>query len=258
MSINGLVKLMKKEKAYLLLLCIMTMFSIGKVKAECDNKTQLEINTVSSNVTFNYNIDTVVYDRNGVLHPEVSPSSVEEGELSEYLMEDKVTIKIENVTDKIYVVLQNLDDGLNKEYHYNDTKNGTITYEVPDTIKIRTYKLIIYSAVSDCINQELRTVELKTPMYNQNSSYLYCENNDSYYCQEYVTSEIDGETAYGEYLESQESKKNDSETKKENEEESNKKNILNIEIIIVGVLVIVAIIRYRKKQIGFKQNIEGR
>ena len=83
---------MKKFKIFLLL-GLAFILGIDKINAECDNKTQLEINTASSNVTMNYNINTVVLDRNGKEHPEISPSDVETGELSEYLKSDKITIK---------------------------------------------------------------------------------------------------------------------------------------------------------------------
>ena len=244
---------MKKFKIFLLL-GLAFILGIDKINAECDNKTQLEINTASSNVTMNYNINTVVLDRNGKEHPEISPSDVETGELSEYLKSDKITIKIENITDKIYVVFQNLDEKINKEYHYRDLKDGTITYEVPDNKKIRNYKLIIYSDVSDCLNQELRIIDLKTPMYNENSSYAYCINNNSYYCQKYITTEIgNDESIYNDYLESQ---NNGVQNNATGSEKTSNKLLLNIGIVTVIVLIIVIVfVIYKKNKNKFKQNI---
>ena len=238
---------MKKLNMFVIFLAITTFLSIDKVNAECDNRTQLEINTASSSVSMNYNMKTLVIDRNNNVHPEISPDSVEHTELSEYTTIDQVTVNIENVTDKIYVVFENEDDGLYKVYHYQDLENGGLKYVVPDNEKIRKFKLTIYSNLSDCIDQELRTIEVITPKYNELSSYPMCENNDSYYCKTYVTSEInvDIEKMSKDYVNNSKENVNDNETKNELN-----KTIYLVGIVIIVILIgliIVVLIRNRKK-----------
>lgn len=246
----------KKNNILILLLSLVLIFSVDKVNAKCDNNTQLEINTASSNVSMNYYVNTVVYDREGNEHPEISPSDVDMGELSEYVKSGKVVIRVENITDKIYVVFQNLDEGINKEYHYQDLKDGTLVYEVPDVEKIRTYKLIIYSDVGDCLNEELRNIEIKTPMYNENSDFAFCQGNNNYYCQEYVTTVLsnnDAEKAYNDYLSSLQNSEENGENKSS---EKNNRLIINIGIITAVILVIAIIfVGYKKKK--NKQSIGG-
>ena len=79
-------------------------FSLDKVNASCDNKTQLEINTASSNVSMDYSVETNVIDLDGNVHPELSAKDITLSETSEYSLRDKIIMKVNNTTDKVYVV----------------------------------------------------------------------------------------------------------------------------------------------------------
>lgn len=237
---------MKKLKLYVIFLVIMALLSIDKINAECDNRSQLEINAASSNVSMNYNMETLVIDSDNNVHPEISPDEIEYSEFSEYTVFDQVTVNVENVTDKLYVVFENEDDGIYKVYHYKDLVNGGLKYVVPDNEKIRKFKLTIYSDVSDCIDQELRTIEITTPKYNDLSAYPVCENNDNYYCKAYVTSEInvDLEKITKEYV-----NKNEASDVNNNENiESKKIYLVGIAVAVVLIIAIVIVLLKNKKR----------
>ncbi len=210
------------------------IFSLDKVNAECDNKSQLEINAASSNVTMNYTLETSVVDTYGNIHPEIAPEDVELSELGEYGLIDKAIINVNNVSDKVYVVFYNNDDGINKEYHFQDLKNGSFTYEVPDLSTIRNYTLTIYSDVSECGNQELRTINVTTPMYNSLADQTVCNNNDSYYCQRYITTPINEDE-----LDLNNNVNNDD---KNNDLELNENNSQSFVLFTVGIIIVIIII----------------
>ena len=91
---------MKKIGIYVVFLSFLSFLCVDKVNAECDNRTQLEINTASSSVSMNYDMETLVIDKNNKVHPELSPNDIEYSEVSEYTTIDQVTVNIQNVTDK--------------------------------------------------------------------------------------------------------------------------------------------------------------
>ena len=243
---------MKKAKMYIFIV-LSLIFSLDKVNAECDNKSQLEINAASSNVTMNYTLETLVVDTDGNIHPEIASEDVELSELGKYSLIDKASINVNNVSDKVYVVFYSNDDGINKEYHYQDLKNGSFTYEVPELDTIRNYTLTIYSDVSNCGNQELRTIDVTTPMYNSLSEQVVCNGNDAYYCQRYITTPIN--------IDELDLKDNIKNTDKDSnlDNENNNQNFILFTIgIIAVIMIIIAIIimvfENKRKNNNIKKN----
>ena len=240
---------MKKK----LLLSIIIMFSfINITNAECDYKTKLEVNTAASNVDADIEMKTVVLDLNGKEHPEIK-NKEETEDPSKYVYSNEVYLNITNVSDKIYMRITNEDDNLYQIIGYEDTDNGKYQYKVPDILIIRTYTIKIYSNVFECGNEEIRTLEVKAPMYNDLYGTRLCENNDALYCSKYITAPIEN---VGEILEKydankakeeEEDKKNT--PKEDSNEEDNKKNILILigAIVIVSIIIIILIIKKRRK-----------
>ena len=147
---------------------IMYLININVVFAEaCDNKTQVEINTAASNVTMNYEIETKVMDFNNNVHEELDPNEVEIKEYGgSYYLEDFITLKVENITDKIYVEFSSIADNINIIYHYEDLDNGSFTYQLDSNDRIRDFTLTIYSNIGECLGEEVNKIELTTPKYN--------------------------------------------------------------------------------------------
>ena len=248
---------MKKIKMCGLLMVLSLFLGLDKVNAECDNRTQLEINTASSNVTMDYSLESLTVDAEGNLHPEIAPQDVEISETSEYSLIDKVTLNINNVSDKVYVVLHGNDGDINREYHSSDLKNGSLSYKVPDTAKIRNYTLTIYSDVDSCSNQELRSIEVTTPMYNDIADQVLCENNNAYYCQRYVTTPINADDLnIGGGSESA----SPTPSIEEENDDRNSTIIFTLGIVIVAIMlvaIIVIVIRNKQKKDDVIRSIGG-
>ena len=248
---------MKKSKLCFIVLILLMIFTLDKVNAACDNKTQLEINTASSNVSMDYTIERDVIDLEGNIHPELSADEITISETSEYTLRDRIIVKANNITDKVYVVFYSEEDGINQEYHYSDLEDGSFTYEVPDNSKIRNYTLTIYSDVAECSNEELRKITKTTPMYNELASQNFCENNNSYYCQEYVTTPINvnEEDLVNKYVED-----NEQEEVKPEEEKSQNNMLLifgSVVVVVLIVAIIWVVIRNKKNKDKFMKSIGG-
>ena len=246
---------MKKIKVCCLLIVLGLFFALDKVNAECDNKSQLEINTASSNITMNYSLETLTIDTEGNIHPEIEPKDVELSEMGEYSLIDRAVININNVSDKVYVVFHSNDDNVNQEYHYKDLQNGSLTYEVPDLDNIRNYTLTVYSDVSECSNQELRTINLTTPMYNSLSDQIACENNNAYYCQKYITTPIDEEGLDLDVNDVNDG--NNSNLEKENNENYMLFTLGIIVIVVIIIAIIIMIAKNKQRKDNEIKNIGG-
>ena len=137
---------------------------------------------------------------------------------------------------------------LNKK---DSLKNGTLKYEVPDTEKIRNYTVKIYSNVKDCLNDELRTLNLTTPMYNQISDWELCKNSNEYYCQTYVTSPIT--ISEEEIMEKNINNNENNESETQNEVQNAMKKVwlwVGISVVVVLIAAIIfTIIRKNKKDL---------
>lgn len=252
----------KNYKKFYITILIGIIFYAMNVKAKCSNETQYALNVASSNVSMNYSIDTFTVDSKGNLHPEIPVDQIEVNELSEYTITEKMSLKIENVTDKIYVVLRSDEESINQMFHYEDLENGRFVYDIPNTDIIRHFELTIYSNESECIDEELRKIEVTTPKYNDYAGYGICENNNAYYCKKYVTSDID-EEIFDKY--EKENKKNKEKENNTNIENNKKYNILKIILIIIIpiafivliIIIIYLIIKKRRKKDIVLRNIGG-
>ena len=247
---------MKRVCEYELFFLVLFFCLIFKVSAVCDNNTRIELSSAASNVTMNYTIEQLVVDSLDRVHPEIDPKDVELSETSKYRFYDRVTLNVNNISDKIWVVLTSDDNDINKEYHYSDLSDGSISYKVPDTEIIRHYTLTIYSEAYGCENEELRQIQVATPMYNPMADEGVCDGNNANYCNTYVTSEVSiSEDEYNrlldEYINRNENIENNNVDDKKKEEENN--NRKNINIMLVGVCIvlvlaiIIVIVRRRKK-----------
>ena len=236
------------------------MFIIIDAKAACSNEIQYELNVASSSVTMKYFIDTLVIDSENKFHPEIPVDEIEVHETSEYSLADKITLKIENVSDKIYIVLRCLEEDINQVYHYNDLDNGSFTYDIPDFDIIRHFELTIYSNENECLDEELRKIEVATPKYNKYYGYGICDNNDAYYCKKYITTDIELEQdIFNSY--NHDDKKN---TIENNDNNINEKTdyklilIIVVALLIIGLIIIsIYFIIQKKKKNELMRNIGG-
>ena len=227
---------MKKLLVYLFFLLLI---NISNAKAICDAKTQLEINTAASNVTADLYYEKKIVGPDGTVHPEI-PDEVLEDIDKGYARSVFVTINIENITDNIYLTFENVDENIYETIYSSDVINGKYQYPVPDTSTIRTYTIKIYSNSENCFGEEIRNIEIKSPMYNFYSGTTFCIDNNAYYCQEFVTTPIDIDP--WEISEKQNYELEDEEAENEN----GKKDIMIIYYIAIGCFLILIIYIIRK------------
>ena len=239
----GEFKNMKRKLVVILFL----MFSfISIANAECDYKTKLEVNTAASNVAADIEMKTVVLDLDENEHPEIE--NIEETEdPTKYVYADYFYLNITNINDKINLEISNEDDNFYQTLKYQDTDNGKYQFKVPDVSIIRTYTIKIYSNVSECGNEEIRTLEVKAPMFNDLYGTRLCEDNDALYCSKYITNPVNIDSE--EMLEKKDANSKEDETAAEDNNGNNKIFILlSMGIIIVLIIAIIFTIFMQKKK----------
>ncbi len=246
---------MEKLKLKRIMLVVMgsLILLINNVNAECDDKTRLEINTAASNVTADLEMVKKVIDLEGNVHPEIDEQMVHITG-SGYTEGMFAYINIANVNDKIFVTLNSDDDPVREVVDNQKALDGKWQHAVPDVDMIRSYTIKVYSDVDGCKDEEIRTINLKTPMYNFYSGSRFCENNDAYYCQEYITTPIDMDVVNLMWEKENEQKNNEESTTQEN---NNTKMILTyvgiglVIILVIGIFFIIIrrlIIKHKDKK----------
>ena len=209
--------------------------------ALCDYSTQVKLNTEASNVKIDYEIIDRYFDRDdnelfNLTEEELaSTDSVD----SDIIIMKGVQINILNVTPNVYLVVQSDDESIpERQINYEDTNNGKITLTVPDVLKIRNYTINIYATDVSCSTSLLRTAKVVTPMENDIAYQGVCVgHSDLYYCQPFVTTEIN--MNFNEVY----AKVKEIENKlfKENETQNNKNFWENNKtlIIVIGAIVLI-------------------
>lgn len=237
-----------KKKRYILafsLLCILS-FKLN-VFAVCDYETQVKLATEAANVNMTYEagffgtgtfVEAEIPDENGNYEIEIE--------------EPKVKIYINNITENLKIEVLNKNTQERTIYSYDDSNNGTIYWERTNLDEIVEYEITIFPISSDCSDIELRKISKVTPKYNYINEKYFCDNNNSYYCQEFITSEINmsEEQIYKDAI-----SKKEEEQEIQNQEQSfwekNKKIILIITGIIgfIGVTTTAIIVIRRRSRV---------
>lgn len=227
---------MKKIKA-IVLAFVVFMSSTSYVRALCDAAEENRIRSLASNVRASYEIVKEELEP-GTYSP---PDGISEEEYVGTV--DVINIYIANLTEDLYIEVEDTLTKETKKYTYQDSTNGTITLKKYDFGSIDKYEISVYSNKTDCISdRKLKNIEVKTPMYNDISRYGICEGLEEYYlCYEYIDYDInmsfsEAEAKIEKYRESKEKK----EQEQHEEEKSFKKFIKNNAgtIIIVTAVII--------------------
>ena len=174
---------MRKGKQILFLVVALTMMMKG-VSAECDYETQVKLATEASNVKTNYEVkDIVINWQTGEEVTGVTEDEIDDG--SEYVLAKKVMVSLYNITSNMVVTITD-GDGMNEEVTYEETDNGTYTFDGGKLENIINYDIKITTNNPSCSGDELRTLNLQTPKINDYHYLTACEGVDDYYCQEFI------------------------------------------------------------------------
>ena len=247
---------MKKIKTGLIFfISFVILFATSSVEAAstCDYATQVELSTQAYNVQAAYEVRSVA---TGEMIEDDYPSVNEDGELETGYVEiyrTEIVTTIYNITENIYVTVTNDLDGTTRTYHYEDTNNGTIEILRDNIDEIVNYEIKVYSDHEDCLDEQFgSTITLATPKYNDFSSYDVCDGLNVYYCEEYITQDLN--MTYDQFIESATSlaKENEEQNNPSDDEGSITSNIwfyigIGVVIALVLAIIITLVIKRRGK-----------
>lgn len=185
---------MDKIKKGMSILILFLLFTTN-VNAACDYETQVNLRAQALNVNATYEINQRVYSVTTGAPVDMAPEDIPDlGQETEYYLVDYITVDVMNITEDIYVIIEDeTGTDIERVVHYSDTDAGTYSFEVPDTEKIRTYRITIYSDRDECLDDEIYNTSIVTPKYNDYSALVACtdeELQNEYYCQPYTTVEF--------------------------------------------------------------------
>lgn len=241
-----------RKSAKCVLAALLTLCFAGNVNAaECSYEKQVKLGEIASTVKATYEeVEIDTGETKSYVDPETGLIDTEK-EIPVKIKGFKV--KIMNITKDILIKV----DG--NAYYYSNTNNGTLILPAKAADKIRTYDIKVVAYGGDCAAEELRTITLVTPMYNDYSEMKICKENTEFeYCQKYVTTNIDYNLE--EFLRevSKYNQKNKQEIQKKEENKSfidmlksNKKIIIvSVSgIIVVGVATAAIIVIKRRSRL---------
>lgn len=230
------------------ILVFLCLFIVGVTNASaastCDYETQVKLNSEAANIKASYEVKEIKTGR------KVEADLGDE----EYIDEtyQGVEVFIYNMTENLYLTVMNTSTNETKTYHYEDTDNGSIKLvRGEDGLEdIVTYQITIYSNHNDCKDEELKKINLVTPKYNSFSADALCEGSSKYYCQEYVTEDLN--MTYDDFLKqaannNKNDGKGDTDTVKDNDF-FKKYGIYIVGGILVILLGVMTTVIVRKKQ----------
>lgn len=249
----------KSKKILLALLC--SFLFIGGANAECDYETEVNMAKEASNIKANYEAKDIVID--ATTGEEVSGINPEDVDFeSDYANWKKITVSIYNITKDMNVLITG-DDGSTETITYDETDNGTYSFDRLDLEKVVNYEIKVTTTNPSCSGKELRTLNLLTPKRNDFHYLTACIGNDDYYCQEFV--DYDLNMSEGDVISKAASKQNgtdssntsNNETKNwfEKAKEYLKENKwviytgVGVIILIAGVATTVIVIKKRRSKV---------
>ena len=235
----------KIKTGFIFIFILLFLIMPNKVLAvsSCDYADQVNLSTQAHNIRTNYELKEIA-----------TGNQIEADDGSG--MEDETYIGVEisvyNVTEDIYVVISDSKGGEPKEYHFEDTDNGTIKLLRGNDglTDIVTYHVSIRSDISDCYGEEYHSIDIITPMYNYFSSEPLCADSTKYYCQEYITQDLN--MSYADFVAqaTKDLQKEDGEEQEDNQTNNNNAQIVLyvvIGLITIGIGVTTFVV-FRKKQ----------
>ena len=230
------------------ILVFLCLFIVGVSNASaastCDYETQVKLNSEAANIKASYEVKEIKTGR------KVEADLGDE----EYIDEtyQGVEVSIYNMTEDLYLTVFNTSTSETKTYNYEDTDNGSIKLvRGEDGLEeIVTYQITIYSNHSDCKGEELKKISLATPKYNSFSADALCEGSSKYYCQEYITEDLN--MTYDDFLkQAANNNKNDDNEDTNTDKKENffeKYGIYMLGGVLVILLGVVTTVIVRKKQ----------
>lgn len=236
---------MKKNIAVLLLAVLFSWTSVDAASL-CSYEKQSDITKQATNVKITYE------EARGELDPSTYLTPEGEDPDTYVAYYDYFKIKILNITEDIYVKLENSSNDEVKYIEYKDTDEGTFTIDWKDLSQTTTFNYTVYSSSNtDCPNENYRTGVMTTRMLNDNYNNILCTDYPEFYlCQKYISTSV-SEEKFNELIKSYIEKNKEEKEEQIKKEEEDKKNNKLIIIIATSIIIVgggVAIVIAKKKR----------
>ena len=217
---------MQKLKIFSFCVALSSVFFITYAHAAstCDYETQINLQKEAQSVNVSQEIEWI-------------PSGEYSEDGGEY-QDPLITVTVYNLTENIYAVVRNVNTNDTETFYYENTDNGTFTFQNDNGYELGKYEVIIYSDHNDCLDEEYRRISVTTPRYNSLSQFPFCYDLDEYYCQEFVDFDMNLSLSEAEELASEKRKELE---EQEQRQEENKKNGFIIVLVSAIVLIIVGV-----------------
>ena len=238
---------MKKNIAVLMLAVLFSWTSVDAASV-CSYEKQKEISKSAANVKITYEEAKAELDPSTYSYPEGADP---ETYVAYY---EYFKIKILNITEDIYLKLENSSNEEVKYIEYKDTDEGTFTIAWENLEDVTTFSYTIYSSTkTGCPDEEFRKGVMTTPKLNEfYTSELCVDIPDYYLCQKYITTNVSSSKFVE--LAKAENKKNKKEEiieKEKKDKEKETKNIKNIFFVVTSIIIVgggIAIVIVSKKR----------
>ncbi len=247
---------MKKIIAVFLMLVVMLSWTSVDAASLCSYERQVELKKIASAVKLTYEEAQEEADPDTY-----GPPDNYKGDPEDYVLYNSYfKIKVLNLTEDIYIKIENSVNDDVKYIRYEDTDEGTFTLNWKDISKVTTFTYTIYSSDKTlCANEEYRKGIITLPKYNDKHQNVQClEVPDFYLCQKYISVEVSNEQFYKQ-IESYKQSKNGADGNKNDEDIKNenlmanfiKKNktalIIGLSVLIVGGGVAIVVVTKKRR-----------
>ncbi len=165
------------------LLLFMFILGLTNVYAECSTDDMSKIRSEAVQVKVSYEKTTRIMD-SSEYHIDGTNDDTDLGITEEYYK-----IYINNLTENLYITVYNNYTDKTDTYTYQDSDNGTISFDNNDILQLVKYTITVYSSSNtNCPDTQLYITDLTTPRYNYYYYDSVCNDaKDFYLCQEYLT-----------------------------------------------------------------------
>ena len=189
------------KKNIIIFLGLISFFIFGlntNAASKCDYAELGQINQEAAGVKVNYE------EKKKLVEGDIGVSDSSEQKPKE-LYQPYLSVRIMNVTDKLYVKVINETDNSVRIFHNSDSNDGIISFDRFNINQVANLVVKVYtSAKTSCPDEEITVQYLTLPMYNYYSEMAYCEQNKKAgVCQRYVLKEVtqdDFEKSYDSYM----------------------------------------------------------
>lgn len=180
---------MRKMKVLVLSLCLF-FTCLTKADAACSLDESSKLKALGVNVTVDYDVVQKKVEMDEGFN---TPDGISEEELANYEnIQDFFRIYISNITEELYVEVQDDDTKEKHKYTYQDAVNGVISFDQDVYDFITNYTITVYTSnKTGCPDTKLQTLHRTTPMYNNLSESAACSGIENFYlCHQYLSTKV--------------------------------------------------------------------